>query len=124
MPNIHVNSTAHFTLTFYCCYFCCKYMYTACSGGGVWWDSIPKHLVGYTNYYICQEGYVLSGVCLSVFLSVCLAASVKTADQISAKILREIYLSKRKNWLNFESHPRLDLEFRIREFFERLLHHC
>ena len=56
---------------------------------------------------------------LSICLSFCLQFHVETAHRIFMKILPEMYLWTRKNWLNFVSHSHMDPDLGM---FEELQH--
>jgi len=79
------------------------------------WSWMPHFCL--KSYYLCRGGYVWPGVCLVVCL---LATSLKSTDRISMKILPEMYLWTKKNWLNFWSHSALDPDL---GFFWRILQH-
>jgi len=70
--------------------------------------------------YFRQGCYIMPGVCLSVCLSVSNFTLI-TAERIFMKILPQMYLRIRKNWLNFGSHLAPDPDPGI---FGRILQHC
>jgi len=83
----------------------------------------------WTECYLYQWGYLVPAfVCLSVCLSFCLSVClfvcwqlrVKTTVQIFIKILSDMFLWTRNNWLNFGSRLHIDPDPRIFEDFPTL----
>ena len=68
-----------------------------------------------------NEPTLLAFVCLFVCLSVLATLRKKTTEQFFMKILTQLYLWTRQNWLNFGSHPPLYSDPAI---FWRILGRC
>jgi len=74
-------------------------------------------LINTIIYYLLrpQRRHVMPGICLFVC---CYQLCVKTTKRIFTKILSQVYVYTRKNWLNFGI---ICLRIRIQEFFEWFL---
>ena len=97
-----------------------------------WWYTMLKALYKYqTLLYYTQFKHLAQvlellpppkRLCNARRLSVCLLATLrKTTERIFAKILTQMYMRTRKNWLSFGGHPLPDPDPGI---FWRILEHC